>query len=133
MAVPVEIFAVLPQTEQFNFWAARKRMCFAVPEFQALHHAVTGQWNVSAAFSPADDLTDLQRLCLAVAIVDYDAVKLDWRVLNANLEKAVASGSSADFNIVMVVLAVNMRLAKINLLRVGRGWSEINQHCQGEN
>jgi hypothetical protein len=33
----------------------------------------------------------------------------------------------------MIVLAVNMRLAKINFLRVGRGWGEINQHGQGEN
>jgi hypothetical protein len=44
--------------------------------------------------------------------VDNDSVELDRRVLDANLQEAIAAGGLADVNIVMVMLSVNMRLAK---------------------
>jgi hypothetical protein len=99
-------------------------MCLAIPQFQALHDAVTFQRNGAASCSIADYVADLQRFCLTVAIVNNNAVKLDRRVVYADLQKAVAAGSFSNFDIVMVMLTVNVRLAKINpVFRVGR-WQE---------
>ena len=62
----------------------------------------------------ADDVAHLERLWFAIAVVDHNVVELNGRIVDANLQEAVASGSLADFNIVVVVLAVNMRLAQID-------------------
>ena len=76
----------------------------------------------------ADDLADLQRLCLAVAIVDHDAIEFNRRVMNAYLKEAVTTGGLSHFNIVMVVLAVNVGLAKIDpVVRMGQR-GDINQY-----
>lgn len=61
----------------------------------------------------ADNVTHLQNFRLAVVVVDHDSIKLDGRILNPDLQEAVAARGLADFNIVMVVLAVYMGLAKI--------------------
>src|SRR5689334_2787052 len=95
-------------------------MRFAVPQLQALHHAVTSQRNSAASSPPADNFANLQFLSLTIAIVDHDAVKLDRRIVYANLQEAVTAGIFADFNIVMIMLAVNMCLAKIDpVFRMG--------------
>ena len=101
-------------------------MRFAVPKFQALHDAISSQRNSPAPGSFADDVTNLQRLSLAVAIVDHNAVELNGRVVYADLEKAVAAGGLSHFDIVMIMLAVNMGLALTRQQILdgawGRGW-----------
>jgi hypothetical protein len=118
--------------EETDFRPLRERMRFAVPQFQTLYNAVPSQRDRTALVSSADDFTDLKRFSLSVAIVDDDAVKLNRRIIDADLQEAIASGSFAYFNIVMVMLAVNMGLAKIDpVCRMGRG-RQTKQQRSGE-
>jgi hypothetical protein len=61
-----------------------------------------------------DHITYLQNFWLAVAVMDHDAVELNGRILNADLQKAVTARGLTHFDIVMVVLAVNVGLAKVD-------------------
>ena len=116
--------------EETDFRPLRERMRFAVPQFKALYDAVPSQRDRTAPVSSADDFADLKRFSLSVAIVDDDAVKLNRRIIDADLQEAIASGSSTYFNIVMVMLAVNMGLAKIDpVCRMGRGHQTKQKRC----
>ena len=68
----------------------------AVPQFQALHDTVTVERDGAAALPGTDHVAHVQRLRLAVTVVDHDVVKLNWRVDDANLQEAVAAGIAAD-------------------------------------
>src|ERR1700749_1089552 len=103
-------------------------MRFAVPQFQALDYAVAFKRNSAAVAAIADYVANLQRFRLAVAIVNDDAIKLYRGVVHANLQEAIASGSVAYFNVVMVMLAINVGLAKINPVFCMSGWGKTNCH-----
>src|SRR6478672_12258464 len=94
---------------------------FAIPQLKAFHKAVTLQSDGPAVSATPDHIAYLQNFRLAIAIVDHDAVKLDGRILNADLQETVTARGLTDFDIVMVVLAVYVGLAKIDpVFRMGR-------------
>lgn len=119
MAAPLIILFLAEETD---FRPAGKWMCFAIPEFQALNNAVTGQGNGAAPVSFADDLADLQGFGLSVAIMDHNAVEFDGRIVYTHLKEAITPGGSSHFNVVVIMLAVNMRLAQINPVFGVRCW-----------
>src|ERR1044071_444702 len=106
---------------------------FAVPQFKALHKAIALQRDGAAVPAASDHVAHLEDFGLAVAIVDHDAVELDRRVLDANLQETVAAGGLADFDIVMVMLAVNVRLAKIDPAGCVRRWGHVKHESQSKN
>ena len=113
--------SALVLSPQCKFWFAGVGFGFAVPQLKAFHKAVALQSDGAAVSASPDHVAYLQNFRLAVAIVDHDAVKLDGRILNADLQEAVTARGLTDFNIVMVVLAVNVGLAKIDpVFRMGR-------------
>lgn len=67
-----------------------------------------------AMSTTVDDVAHLQDLRFAIAVMDHNTIKLDRSVLDANLQEAVTASGLADFNIVMIVLAVNMGLTQVN-------------------
>jgi hypothetical protein len=107
-------------------------MGFAVPQFQALYDAIPSQRNCPASAAFADNIANLQRFGLAVAIVNNNPIELNGRVVYADLKKAVSAGGLSHFYIVMIMLAVHVGLAKIYPVVRVRQWSDINQDRKGK-
>src|ERR1041385_5613642 len=105
---------------------------FGVPELKAPHKAVTLQRDSAAMLATADHVADLYHFRLAVAVMDHNAVKLDGRVPYADLQEAITAGSLADLNVVMVMLAIDVRLAQVNPVRGMRGRSNVQQQRQSK-
>ena len=89
-------------------------MGFSVPQLEALHKAIALQRDGAACAASTDHVAHLQNFRLAIPVMDHDAVKFNWRVLYANLQETIAAPGLPHFDVVMVMLAVNMGLAKIN-------------------
>jgi|SRR5882672_10690924 len=104
-------------------------MRFAIPQFQALYHAIAFQWNRAASATLANYVAHLKRFGLAIAIVDNNAVEFDGRVVYADLQEAITTGGFANFNIVVIMLAIHVCLAKINPVFGVRRRSHVNQEC----
>src|SRR5689334_945374 len=102
--------ALAPERE---FRPARIGFGFAIPELKALHKAVALQRDSAAVSACPDDVADLQNFRLAVTVVDHDSIKLYRCILNAYLQETVAPCGLPHLNVVMVMLAVNVGLAKI--------------------
>jgi hypothetical protein len=98
--------------EELYFRPPRGWICFAVPQLQALHDPVTIQWNRPAAITGADDVSHFQGLRFAIAVMDHNVIKLNWRVDHAKLQEAVPAGRAANLNVVVIVLAVDVRRAQ---------------------
>ena len=68
----------------------------------------------------ADYVAHLQGLGFAVAIMDYDVIERDRSVVDAKLQGAKPSGTSSRFDVVMIMLAVDMGFAQKNPIgRIG--------------
>src|SRR5262249_47020601 len=85
-----------------------------VPQFEAVDDAVAGQRDGAAASAGADYVANLQGLGFAVAVMDYNVVELDGSVADAKLQGAKAPGTSSRFNIVMIMLTVDVGFSQKN-------------------
>jgi hypothetical protein len=80
----------------------------------------------------ADDIAHLQNFRFTIAVMDHDAVEFDGRVPYADLQETIATGGLADLNVVVVIMAINVRLAKVNPVGRVRGRGDIQQECQSK-
>jgi hypothetical protein len=129
---PATLRRFLLQTKKAQFRPAREGPGFAIPELKALDNAVSLKGDGAAVSTGADDVTHMQRFRLAVAVMDHNVVELNGSVVHANLQCAVAAREPADFNVVMIVLAVHVgRAKKSPCLGLGRRGS-VGQQCQSE-
>lgn len=111
--------------EKINFRLSRVRFCLAIPKLKALHNAVASQRDGARPSALADYVADLECLGLAIAIVDYDVVELNGCVVNPDLQEAIAACRLSNFNIVMVVPAIDVGFAKKYPLFSVRHWRNI--------
>ena len=82
---------------------------FGIPQFEAGHDAVSLQFEGAGLAAGGNYIAYVQSLRSAVAIMDDDPVELDGSIDNPKLQKTVAACPIPYLDIVVVVLAVNMR------------------------
>jgi hypothetical protein len=103
----------LPPTPQRELWATLERVGLSIPQFKALHEAVSLQRDGTAAASRTNHVTYLQHLWFAIPIMHHDAVKLDWSIVYPDLQESVPASRFADLNYIVIARSIHVRLAQV--------------------